>query len=282
MEIKRIGVVGAGTMGNGIAQVAAQIGCDVVMRDIEMKFVEGGMKKIQGFLSRSVEKGKMDSKEKDTIIGRIRGTTDMDDLNEVDFVVEAVLEDMDLKKRVFKELDELCRPDVILATNTSSMSITEIGASTKRPDKVCGMHFFNPVPLMRLVEIIRGYSTTDETIQTTTELAQKMGKVTVEVKKDSPGFIVNRILIPHFLEAVKIVEEGIASIEDVDKAVKNGLNYPMGPFELMDLTGIDIAYFVSEYFYKELNKENKWVAPNLMKTMVRAGKLGKKTGAGWY
>ena len=282
MEIKRIGVVGAGTMGNGIAQVAAQIGCDVVMRDIEMKFVEGGMKKIEGFLSRSVEKGKMDSKEKDTIIGRIRGTTDMDALNEVDFVVEAVLEDMDLKKRVFKELDELCRPDVILATNTSSMSITEIGASTKRPDKVCGMHFFNPVPLMRLVEIIRGYSTTDETIQTTTELAQKMGKVTVEVKKDSPGFIVNRILIPHFLEAVKIVEEGIASIEDVDKAVKNGLNYPMGPFELMDLTGIDIAYFVSEYFYKELNKENKWVAPNLMKTMVRAGKLGKKTGGGWY
>ncbi len=282
MEIKKIGVVGAGAMGNGIAQVAAQIGCDVVMRDIEMKFVEGGMKKIEGFLSRSVEKGKMDSKEKDTIIGRIRGTTDMDDLNEVDFVVEAVLEDMDLKKRVFKELDELCRPDVILATNTSSMSITEIGASTKRPDKVCGMHFFNPVPLMRLVEIIRGYSTTDETIQTTTELAQKMGKVTVEVKKDSPGFIVNRILIPHFLEAVKIVEEGIASIEDVDKAVKNGLNYPMGPFELMDLTGIDIAYFVSEYFYKELNKENKWVAPNLMKTMVRAGKLGKKTGGGWY
>ncbi len=282
MEIKRIGVVGAGAMGNGIAQVAAQIGCDVVMRDIEMKFVEGGMKKIEGFLSRSVEKGKMDTKEKDTIIGRIRGTTDMDDLNEVDFVVEAVLEDMDLKKRVFKELDELCRPDVILATNTSSMSITEIGASTKRPDKVCGMHFFNPVPLMRLVEIIRGYSTTDETIQTTTELAQKMGKVTVEVKKDSPGFIVNRILIPHFLEAVKIVEEGIASIEDVDKAVKNGLNYPMGPFELMDLTGIDIAYFVSEYFYKELNKENKWVAPNLMKTMVRAGKLGKKTGGGWY
>jgi len=282
MEIKRIGVVGAGAMGNGIAQVAAQIGCDVVMRDIEMKFVEGGMKKIEGFLSRSVEKGKMDSKEKDTIIGRIRGTTDMEDLNEVDFVVEAVLEDMDLKKKVFKELDELCRPGVILATNTSSMSITEIGASTKRPDKVCGMHFFNPVPLMRLVEIIRGYSTTDETIQTTTELAQKMGKVTVEVKKDSPGFIVNRILIPHFLEAVKIVEEGIASIEDVDKAVKNGLNYPMGPFELMDLTGIDIAYFVSEYFYKELNKENKWVAPNLMKTMVRAGKLGKKTGAGWY
>ena len=282
MEIKKIGVVGAGIMGRGIAQVASQTGCDVVMRDIEMRFVEGGIKKIDSFLSKSVEKGKIDTKEKDAIMGRIKGTLDMADFKDVDFVVEAVIEDLELKKNVFKELDELCRPDVVLATNTSSMSITEIGVSTKRPDKVCGMHFFNPAPLMRLVEVIRGYSTSDETIKTTTELAQKMGKTTVEVKKDSPGFIVNRILIPHFLEAIRIVEEGIASIEDVDKAVKNGLNYPMGPFELMDLTGIDIAYFVSEYFYKELNKENKWVSPNLLKTMVRAGKLGKKTNGGWY
>ncbi len=282
MAIKKIGVVGAGTMGNGIAQVAAQIGCDVVMRDIEMRFVEGGMKKIEGFLTKSVEKGKIDAKEKEAVLGRIKGTVDIGDLKDVDFVVEAVIEDLDLKKSVFKELDELCRPDVILTTNTSSMSVTEIGASTQRPDKVCGMHFFNPVPLMRLVEVIRGYATSDETIKTATELAQKMGKVTVEVKKDSPGFIVNRIMTPHFLEAIRIVEEGIASIEDVDKAVKNGLNYPMGPFELMDLTGIDIAYFVTEYLYKELNKESKWVAPNLMKTMIRAGNLGKKTGKGWY
>lgn len=282
MEIKKIGVVGAGTMGNGIAQVAAQIGCDVVMRDIEMRFVEGGMKNIDRFLSKSVEKGKMDIKEKETIMGRIKGTLDMADLKDVDFVIEVVIEDLDLKKSVFKELDELCRPEVILATNTSSMSITEIAASTKRPDKVCGMHFFNPVPLMRLVEIIRGYSTSDETIKITTELSQKMGKTTIEVKKDSPGFVVNRIMIPHILEAIKIVEEGIASIEDVDKAVKNGLNYPMGPFELMDLTGIDVANFVSDYLYKELNKENKWVAPNLLKTMVRAGNLGKKVGKGWY
>jgi len=282
MEIRKIGVVGAGVMGNGIAQVAAQIGCDVVMRDIETRFVEGGMKKIDGFLSKSIEKGKIDAREKDAIMGRIKGTVEMASLSDVDFVVEAVIEDLDLKKRVFKELDELCRPDVILATNTSSMSITEIGASTKRPDKVCGMHFFNPVPLMRLVEVIKGYSTSDETVKSTAALAQKMGKTTVEVKKDSPGFIVNRIMIPHFLEAMRIVEEGIASIEDVDKAVKNGLNYPMGPFELMDLTGIDIAYFVTEYLYEELNKESKWVAPSLLKTMVRAGKLGKKTGEGWY
>jgi 3-hydroxybutyryl-CoA dehydrogenase len=282
MEIKKIGVVGAGTMGNGIAQAAAQIGCDVVMRDIEDAFVDRGMKSIDKFLSKSVEKGKLDAKEKDNILGRIQGTTDMSQLKDVDFVVEVVLEDLELKKSVFKELDELCRPEVILASNTSSMSLTEIAVATNRPDKVCGMHFFNPVPLMRLVEIIRGYSTSDETVAIATNLAKKMGKITVEVKKDSPGFIVNRIMIPHFLEAIKIVEEGIASKEDVDTAVKNGLNYPMGPFELMDLTGIDIAYLVSEYFYKELNKESKWVTPNLLKTMIRAGKLGRKTGAGWY
>jgi 3-hydroxybutyryl-CoA dehydrogenase len=282
MEIKKIGVIGAGTMGNGIAQVAAQIGCEVVMRDIEDKFVEGGMKNIDRFLSKSVEKGKLDAKEKDAILGRIKGTTDMSQIKDVDFVIEVVLEDLELKKSVFRELDEMCRPEVVLASNTSSMSITEIAAATKRPDKVCGMHFFNPVPLMRLVEVIRGYLTSDETVKVATDLAKKMGKTTVEVKKDSPGFIVNRIMMPHMLEAIKIVEEGIASIEDVDTAVKNGLNYPMGPFELMDLTGIDIAYFVCEYLYKELNKESKWVSPNLLKTMIRAGKLGRKTAAGWY
>ncbi|MFO7783136.1 MAG: 3-hydroxyacyl-CoA dehydrogenase family protein [Thermodesulfobacteriota bacterium] len=282
MDIKKIGVVGAGAMGNGIAQVAAQIGCDVVLRDIKDEFVERGMKAIDKFLSKSVEKGKLEASEKDAIIGRIKGTTDMGDLKDVDFVVEAVIEDLELKKGVFKELDDLCRPEVILASNTSSMSLTEIAAATNRQDKVCGMHFFNPVPIMKLVEVIRGFSTSDETVAATTSLAQKMGKVTVEVKKDSPGFIVNRIMIPHMIEAIKIVEEGIASIEDVDIAVKNGLNYPMGPFELMDLTGIDIAYFVNEYFYKELNKESKWVSPNLLKTMIRANKLGRKTGGGWY
>jgi len=282
MEIKTVGVVGAGTMGNGIAQVAAQVGCNVVMRDIEDTFVERGMKNIDKFLSRSVEKGKLEAGEKDVILARIKGTTELSQLEDADFVVEAVIEDLDLKKSVSKELDECCRPEVVLASNTSSMSLTEIAAATSRPDKVCGMHFFNPVPLMKLVEVIRGYATSDDTVAIATALAKRMGKVTVEVKKDSPGFIVNRIMIPHMLEAIKIVEEGIASIEDVDTAVKNGLNYPMGPFELMDLTGIDIAYFVTEYFYKELNKESKWVSPNLLKTMIRAGKLGRKTGSGWY
>lgn len=282
MEIKKVGVLGAGAMGNGIAQLAAQIGCEVVMRDIEDAFVERGMKSIDKFLTKSVEKGKIEAKEKDTIMGRIKGTTDMADLKDVDFLVEAVLEDLDLKKKVFKELDELCRPEVVLSSNTSSMSITEIAAATRRPEKVCGMHFFNPAPLMRLVEIIRGYYTSDDTVAIATELAKKMGKVTVEVKKDTPGFIVNRIMTPHFLEAIKMLEEGIATAEDIDTAVKNGLNYPMGPFELMDLTGIDIAYHVTEYFHKELNQELKWIAPNLMKSMIKAGKLGRKTGAGWY
>lgn len=282
MEIKKVGVVGAGTMGSGIAQIAAQIGCQVVMRDIEPSFVDRGIAGIEKFLLKGIEKGKLDSAEKDKILGRITGTTDMSMLEDVDLAIEVVIEDLELKKKVFKELDDLCGSEVIIASNTSSMSITEIAAATKRPDKVCGMHFFNPVPLMKLVEIIRGYETSDETVDTATGLARKMGKITVEVKKDSPGFIVNRIMIPHMLEAIKIVEEGIATIEDVDTAVKNGLNYPMGPFELMDLTGIDIAYFVTEYFYKELNKESKWVSPNLLKTMIRAGKLGRKTGGGWY
>jgi len=282
MDIKKIGVVGAGTMGNGIALTAAQMGCQVVMRDIEDRFVQKGMQSIEKFLSKGVEKGKLEAKDKDAILGRIEGTTDMARLKDADLVIEAVIEDLDLKKEVFQELDNLCRPEVIIASNTSSMSLTEIASATNRADKVCGMHFFNPVPLMRLVEVIRGYNTSDETVQVTTELAQKMGKVTVEVKKDSPGFIVNRIMIPHMLEAIKIVEEGIASIEDVDTAVKNGLNYPMGPFELMDLTGVDICYYVTEYFYKELNKESKWVSPFLLKSLVRANRLGRKTGGGWY
>ncbi len=282
MDIKTIGVVGAGAMGSGIAQVAATAGYQVIMRDIEDRFVERGLSGIDKFLSRSVQKGKVTEDQKKEILGRIKGTTNLEDLKDADYVIEAVIENLDLKKEVFKALDEMCRPEVILTSNTSSMSITEIASATKRPDKVAGMHFFNPAPIMKLVEIIHGFNTSDDTIKVIFDVTEKMGKVAVEVKKDSPGFIVNRIMIPHMIEAIKIVEEGIATPEDVDKAVKLGLNYPMGPFELMDLTGIDIAYHVTEYFYKELNKEQKWVSPNLLKTMIRAGRLGKKTGAGWY
>jgi len=282
MDIKTIGVLGAGSMGSGIAQVAAQSGYNVVVRDIEDKFVDRALKGIDKFLSKSVEKGKITADDKNATLGRIKGTTKMEDLKDVDFVVEVVLEDMDLKKKVFKELDELTRQEVILATNTSSMSITEIATATNRQDKVVGMHFFNPVPLMRLVEVIRGYNTSDDTIAVAMDLARKFKKEPIEVKKDIPCFVVNRLMMPHFLEAILLLQEGIASAEDIDKAAKLGLNYPMGPFELMDLTGIDIAYHVAEYLHKEMNKELKWVSPRLMKDMVKANRLGMKTGGGWY
>ena len=282
MEIKRIGVLGAGSMGNGIALVAAQAGYQVIMRDIEDRFVQNGLKAIEKFVTKSVEKGKMTEDQKKAISGRIKGTTRMEELKDVDFVIEAVFEDLGLKRNVFKQLDELTRPDVILATNTSSMSVTEIAVSTKRPEKVAGMHFFNPAPLMKLVEVIRAYHTSEETTRTVMEMARKMGKEPVEVKKDSPGFIVNRLMIPHMMEAIRMLEEGVATAEDIDKAVKLGLNYPMGPFELMDLTGIDIAHHVNEYLYEELNKESKWSSPILLKSKLRAGKLGRKTGEGWY
>jgi len=282
MEIKVIGVLGAGTMGNGIAQVAAQAGYQVIMRDIEDRFVENGLRAIEKFLTKGVEKGKITEEAKKEALSRIRGTTRMEDLSEADLVIEAVFEDLDLKKSLFKELDRLTRPEVILASNTSSMSITEIAMATQRPKKVAGMHFFNPAPLMKLVEVIRCFHTSDETVQTVMDVARKMGKEPVEVKKDTPGFIVNRLMMPHMIEAIRMVEEGIASVEDIDKAVKLGLNYPMGPFELMDLTGVDIALHVTDYLYKELNKESKWSVPVLLKSMVRAGKLGRKTGGGWY
>ncbi len=282
MSIKTIGVVGAGTMGNGIAQVAAQAGYDVIMSDIEDRFVQNGIKNIDKFLAKSVEKGKMSADDKNAVMGRIKGTVNMEDMKDADLVVEVVLEVMDVKKKVFKQLDEITKKEAILATNTSSMSITEIASATSRPDKVVGMHFFNPVPLMKLVEVIRGIRTSDATVATTLELTKKLGKEPVEVKVDVPGFLANRLMIAVAIEAIKLFEQGIASKEDVDKAAKLGLNYPMGPFELMDLTGIDINYHVMDYFAKELPKELKWDPPTTIKNMVKAGLLGRKTGAGWY
>jgi len=282
MEIKTIGVLGAGTMGNGIALVAAQAGFNVVMRDIEDRFVQGGLKSVDKFLAKSVEKGKMTADQKNAVMGRIKGTTKLEDMKSCDFIIEAVLEVMDLKKEVFKALDEMCGPEVILSTNTSSMSITEIATATKRADKVVGMHFFNPVPLMKLVEVVRGHFTSDATVAMCMDLVKKLGKEGVEVKKDVPAFIVNRLMIPHFIEAMTLLEEGVASKEDIDKAAKLGLNYPMGPFELMDLTGLDINLYVNEYLRKELKSETKWQSSHTLKNLVKAGRLGRKTGAGWY
>lgn len=281
MSIKTIGVVGAGAMGTGIAHIAAMAGYDVILRDIDIAFVERATKNMDKFMARSVEKGKMTEEARQATLARIKGTTILEDFASADFVIEVVIEKMELKKEVFEALDKICRPEVILATNTSSMSITAIAATTNRPEKVCGMHFFNPAQLMRLCEVIRGLKTADETIATATELARAFGKTTVEVKKDSPGFIVNRIMIPQFVEAARLLQEGVASAEDIDTAVKLGLNYPMGPFELQDFAGVDISVLVMEYFADEF-RNSQYAAPQIMKQMMRAGKLGKKTGEGFY
>ncbi len=281
MSIKKIGVLGAGSMGGGIAHLAAVKGIEVLLCDVEQRFVDGAVNRIAGFMDKSIEKQKMTVDEKEAVLKRITTTTNMEDFASVDLVIEAIFEDMAIKKTAFEKLDKICPPEVILATNTSSMSITTIAAATSRPDKVAGMHFFNPPLIMRLVEVIRGYYTSDETVKVLFEVSKAMGKTPVEVKKDTPGFIVNRIMMPQFLEAIRIVEEGIATPEDVDTAVTLGLNYPMGPFTLMDFTGVEISVHVAEYLFNE-TKDMKWAAPQAIKALVRAGRLGKKTRAGWY
>jgi len=281
VEIKSIGVLGAGAMGGGIAQVAAQAGFPVKICDVDKAFVDSALGRINSFLGKSVEKGKLSEDQKSEILSRITPISNMEGFDGVDLVIEAIIEDLQAKKDAFKNLDRICKPETILASNTSSMSITLIAASTGRPEKVAGMHFFNPPPLMRLVEIIRGYNTSDESVQTLMEVCVKMGKTPVEVRKDSPGFVVNRILMAQFLEAIRLVEEGVSTPQDVDTAVRLGLNYPMGPFELQDFTGVDIGYFVANYFYEEF-KDSRWNPPQALKALIRAGRLGKKTGAGWY
>lgn len=281
MTIQTIGVVGAGSMGAGIANLAALNGFKVILRDIEDRFLEGALTRLDQFMAKSVERGKMTEEQKHETLARIQTTTNLEDFKEADVVIEAVIEDMDLKKEVFSQLDKIVREDVILATNTSSMSITEIAAATGRPDRVAGMHFFNPAQLMKLVEVVRGYETSDATVETLKALSAQLKKEFVEVKKDTPGFIVNRIMTPQFIEAIRLLEEGVASAEDIDKAVKFGLNYPMGPFELQDYAGVDIGYYVMEYFQKEFN-DARFAPPLLLKQMMRAGRFGKKAGAGFY
>ncbi len=280
--MKKIGVIGAGAMGGGITQLCAQSGFEVTVRDVTPELVQKGIKNIDRSLTGLVSKGKLKEDEKQSVLSRIKGTTEMSELKDADYVIEAAFENIDVKKELFKQLDEITRPNIILATNTSSLSITEIAKGTKRPEKVVGMHFFNPPTIMKLVEIVRGVATGDETVATVKELAGKLGKETIVVKKDVAGFVVNRLMMPHFIEAIRIYEEGIASLEDIDKAAKLGLNYPMGPFELMDFGGVDIAYDVASVFVRELNPEFRYLIPFSLKTLIKAGRLGRKVGEGWY
>jgi 3-hydroxybutyryl-CoA dehydrogenase len=280
-DVKKICVMGAGLMGNGIAQTCAQAGYKVAIRDIEDRFVEGGLNNIKKNLSRAVSKEKMTQEQMDTILSNIHGTTDLKEaVKDADVVIEAIIENRDLKRKVFAELEEICKPDCIFASNTSSISITDMASATKRPEKFIGMHFFNPVPVMRLVEIIKGYDTSEETYLFIDELSKKLGKETVLVN-EAPGFAVNRLLLPFLLEAIFTLQEGVTTVEDLDKAISLGLNHPMGPLTLLDFVGLDTALFIADYMYSEF-QDSKYRAPTLLRKMVRAGHFGRKSGKGFY
>lgn len=281
MEIKTLGVVGAGAMGTGIAHVAAQNGYSVILCDLTEEVLVKSKASISKVFEKSIARGKTTEEVKNKTLENIKTTTDLNELANADLVIEAIVEKLDIKMELFSKLESICSPKTILASNTSTMSITKLATATKRPDKFAGAHFFNPAPVMRLVEIIRGYYTSDETVKALMNFVQGLGKEGIEVKKDTPGFVVNRLMLPQFREAYLVYEEGVASIEDIDKAMTLGLNHPMGPFTLMDFTGIDIAYDSLVYLYEEFGQPH-WAPPTVLKRMINAGRLGKKTNAGWY
>jgi 3-hydroxybutyryl-CoA dehydrogenase len=281
MTIKRIGVIGAGLMGSGIAQVASQSGFEVHLMDVEERFIQKGIATIEKNLKRMVDKSVITSADAGDIRGRITTCLTLADLvKDADMTIEAVIENLDLKKRVYSELDSLAAPEVIFASNTSALSITEMASATNRQDKFIGMHFFNPVPVMKLVEVIRGYGTSDETVAITKEVANKMNKTAIEVL-EAPGFVVNRILVPMITEAIFVLQEGLATAAEIDEGMKLGANHPMGPLALADLVGLDTMLHVQQHLYEEFG-DPKCRPPGLLKKMVRAGRLGRKSGKGFY
>ena len=280
MEIKRIMVVGAGFMGSGIAQVALQAGYDVVMNDTTQELARRGMETVSKNLDRQVKKGTIRENDKESLLAKLTVSRNIADASGVDFVIEAAFEDYEVKKKIFKRLDSICQPEVIFATNTSSIPITKLATTVGRQDKFIGMHFFSPVPVMRLVEIIPALKTSEQTIKTTEEIAAKMKKETVRVK-DVPGFLVNRVNAAFRAECFKCLLEGVASLEDIDKAIKLGLNHPMGPFELADFVGVEIGYNVFKTLY-EGYKDQKFAPSLILEKLVISGDLGRKTGKGWY
>ncbi len=280
MAIKKIGVIGAGTMGHGISLVAAKAGYDVIIRDIKDEFVNKGLSKIEKFLNRSVEKGKMTEAEKNKILSKIKGTTKLADLKDVDLVVEAIFEDVNVKKDIFKNLDTICKKETLFASNTSTIPITDLASVTSRPESFIGMHFMNPVPLMKLVEVIRGLRTSDQTAKIIKELAEKMGKIPVEVN-DGPGFVSNRVLFAMINEAMFCLQDGTGTAESIDSVMKLGMNHPMGPLELADLIGLDVSLNILNVLYDGFN-DSKYRPCPLLKKMVQAGYLGRKSGKGFY
>ena len=280
MAIKNVGVIGCGLMGSGIVQVAAQAGFQVLFVEASDELVTRGLGRLRGTLEGLVAKGKLEAKAKDDALGRIAGTTRLDDLKGSDLVVEAMTENQALKNETFAKLDRICPPDAILATNTSSCNVTALAAATRRPGRVLGLHFFNPVPLMKLVEVVRSILTDDATVAAATEWVRAVGKTPVQTK-DATAFIVNRLLVPYLLDAIRVYEGGLASLEDIDAAMKLGCGYPMGPFTLLDLVGLDTAMYVAEVMFEEF-REPRFAPPPLLKRMVLAGQLGRKSGKGFY
>ena len=280
MAVQTVGVVGIGQMGSGIVEVFARAGCPVVAREINQDLLERGKDYLQRSFARGVERGKLSQTDADAALGRVSFTTELADFAHCDLVIEAATENMQLKKTLFTELDVICKPEAILASNTSSLSITEIGSATQRPDRVVGLHFFNPVPVMPLIEIVRGLLTSEETLDAVRQLGALLNKQLV-FARDNPGFIVNLLLVPYLFDAIRALENGVATKEDVDTAIKLGLNHPMGPFTLLDFVGLDTCLFIGDAMYQEF-KDVRYAAPPLLRRMVTAGLLGRKSGRGFY
>jgi 3-hydroxybutyryl-CoA dehydrogenase len=284
MEIKKVGVLGCGLMGSGIAQVAATAGFDVTVLEVEQKFLDKGFagieKSLAKFAEKPPEKGGITAQQKDAIRARLKGTTSREDLAECDIIIEAVIENVAQKKEMYAALDGIVKKGAIFASNTSSISITELMTATRRPERFVGLHFFNPVPLMKLVEVVRTIATADDVYQTAYEFGKKLGKVPVRTS-DKTGFIVNRLLVPYMLDAIRAYEEGVGSIEDIDNAMKLGCGYPMGPFTLLDFVGLDTTYYITHVMYDEF-KEQRFASPPLLKRLVMAGWYGRKSGKGFY
>jgi 3-hydroxybutyryl-CoA dehydrogenase len=279
-KIKKVGVLGSGLMGSGIAEIAARSGYDTVVREVTSELVEKGLDKIRGSLGKAVEKGKLEASARDEAVARLSGTVDLAAFADCDVVAEAIVENLDEKRKTFSALDEVVKEDAIFASNTSSLTITQIAMFTKRPEKFVGLHFFNPVPVMKLVEVVRTILTSDATFERAFEFARSLGKEPIACR-DNSGFVVNRLLVPYLLDAIRALEEGVGSVEDIDKGMQLGCGYPMGPFTLLDFVGLDTTYYIANIMFEEY-REKRFAPPPLLKQMVLAGRLGKKSGRGFY
>ncbi|MBM3173119.1 MAG: 3-hydroxybutyryl-CoA dehydrogenase [Chloroflexi bacterium] len=280
MQIKKVGVVGCGLMGRGIVEVSAKAGFDVIVSEVNQQLLDRGLSAIDASLTKGVERGKVTEADKAAAMAKIKGTINIQDFKDCDLVVEAAIENLELKKKIFADLDKICPKDTILASNTSCLSVMDMAAVTQKQDKVLGMHFFNPVPVMKLLELVKTIATSEETLNSAKAFGQAVGK-TVVTAPDVPGFIVNRLLMPFLIEAVRLIESGLATREDIDQAIVLGLNHPMGPLTLADFVGLDTAYFICNAMYDEM-KENRFAPPVLLRKMVTAGQYGSKSGKGFY